>query len=392
MPRFAHMSDVHLGGWKQPELQDLNFQSFEKAIDICISKKLDFVLIAGDLFDSAYPSIEILKKTFAEFRKLKRAKIPCFIIAGSHDYSVSGKSFLDVLEKAGFCKNVTSFDGNENSEKRFEKIYLHPTIHENVAIYGYPGKKSGLEVQDLRKIKLNDSPGMFKILMLHTTLDKAKGSLPIDSIDSENLPKADYYALGHLHIDFKYNNFIYPGPLFPNNFQELKDLKYGSFYIVDTDMANPLEKVEIKIKEPVSIEIELNNTLNATENIISLIDKQDVNDKIVLLKLRGRIEKGKNSDIKFDKIEEFAKNKGAFFVLRNTYDLKLKEQELEIDINETGNIEEETIENYKEKNKSEFNKIVPQLIHSLSIEKQEGETSESFNNRLLEDAKKVFGI
>ena len=61
MVRFAHISDVHLGGWKQQPLQDLNFQSFQKAIGICIEKRLDFILISGDLFDSAYPGIEILK-------------------------------------------------------------------------------------------------------------------------------------------------------------------------------------------------------------------------------------------------------------------------------------------------------------------------------------------
>ncbi|GAG04386.1 unnamed protein product, partial [marine sediment metagenome] len=133
MSRFAHISDVHLGGWKQQPLQDLNSQSFRETIGTCINQKLDFILIAGDLFDSAYPSIEILKETFAEFKKLKEAKIPCFIIAGSHDYSVSGKTFLDVLEKAGFCKNVANFEEKE------EKIVLNPTIHEGVAIYGYPG-------------------------------------------------------------------------------------------------------------------------------------------------------------------------------------------------------------------------------------------------------------
>jgi hypothetical protein len=224
MVRFAHISDVHLGGWKQQQLQDLNFQSFRKAIDTCIDRKLDFILIAGDLFDSAYPPIEILKETFAEFKRLKEAKVPCFIIAGSHDYSISGKTFLDVLEKAGFCKNVMNIEETE------DKIILNPTVYSGVAIYGYPGKKSGLEIPDLRKIKINDAPGMFKIIMLHTTLDKAKGTLPIDSIESDLLPPADYYALGHLHIDFQYQNFIYPGPVFPNNFQELEDLHHGSFY------------------------------------------------------------------------------------------------------------------------------------------------------------------
>ena len=83
---------------------------------------MNFVLIAGDLFDTAYPPIETLKRTFMEFRKLKEARIPCFIIAGSHDYSVSGKTFLDVLEKAGFCKNVAEF------EEKDGKIILNPTI------------------------------------------------------------------------------------------------------------------------------------------------------------------------------------------------------------------------------------------------------------------------
>ena len=229
MVKFAHIADVHLGGWKQPELQELNLLSFKKVLEICIKEKLDFVLIAGDLFDSAYPPIEILKETFSEFRKLKEAKIPCFTIAGSHDYSVSGKTFLDVLEHAGFCKNVTNYEEKDNF------LVLNPTVYGNVAIYGYPGKKSSLEIEDLRRIKINDSPGLFKIFMLHTTIDKAKGSLPVDAIEIDKLPKMDYYALGHLHMEFQYENFIYPGPVFPNNFQELEDLNFGRFCIIDTD-------------------------------------------------------------------------------------------------------------------------------------------------------------
>src|SRR3989338_7482888 len=307
MTKFAHIADCHLGGWKQQQLQDLNFASFEKAIDICIKEKLDFILIAGDLFDSAYPPIEILKETFAQFRKLKEAKIPCFIVAGSHDYSVSGKTFLDVLEKAGFCTNVENFEEKQN-EIGEKFLMLNPTIYKNVAIYGYPGKKSGLEIPDLRRIKLNDAPGMFKILMLHTTLDKAKGTLPIDSIETDLLPKADYYALGHLHIDFQYQNFIYPGPLFPNNFQELEDLEHGRFYIVDTEK-DSINKIELKIKEVISFDIQVNDALLATEKIISELDKKDLEDKIVLLRIRGELNRGKNSDIKFLRIEEFAKKK-----------------------------------------------------------------------------------
>jgi len=386
MVKFAHISDVHLGGWKQQLLQDLNFQSFKKSISICIEKKLDFVLIAGDLFDSAYPPIEILKETFAEFRRLKEAKVPCFIIAGSHDYSISGKTFLDVLEKAGFCTNVMNIEETE------EKIILNPTLYQGVAIYGYPGKKSGLEISDLRKIKLNDSPGMFKILMLHTTIDKAKGSLPIEAIECDLLPQADYYALGHLHIDFQYQNFVYPGPIFPNNFQELEDLHHGSFYIIDTDKENSLEKIELKIKDTVLIEVKLRTALGATEQIIAEIEKRDVEDKVILLRLSGELESGNNSDIKFPQIEETAKRKNAYFMLKNTHELKTKEVEMEFEVKNIDNIEGETITLYSEQNPVDFNKFIPQLMNSLSIDKQEGEKLESFTNRLMEESKKILNF
>jgi hypothetical protein len=386
MVRFAHISDVHLGGWKQKPMQDLNFESFQNAVEVCIRSKLDFILIAGDLFDSAYPPIEILKETFSEFRKLKEANLPCFIVAGSHDYSVSGKTFLDVLEKAGFCKNVADIEEKE------EVIKLNPVFYKNIAMYGYPGKKSGLEINDLRKVKIEDAPGMFKIFMLHTTLDKAKGTLPIDSICTEELPKADYYALGHLHIDFQYENFVYPGPIFPNNFQELEDINHGGFYIVDTQLSNPLQKVEIKLKEVVSLEIQISNALTATEKIIQELSKRNLEDKIVLLRLKGEVETGKNSDIKYQKIEEFAMQKGAYFILRNTHELKTKELEFELreGIEDTEDIEKESIISYSEENPSDFNKLIPQILNSLSIEKQEDEKNETFADRIISESKKIF--
>jgi hypothetical protein len=386
MVKFAHISDVHLGGWRQLEMQNLNFESFKKAISICIEKKVDFVLISGDLFDSAYPPIEILKETFFEFRRLKESKILCFLIAGSHDYSVSGKTFLDVLEKSGFCKNVFNLEEINNT------FLLNPTIYQGVAIYGYPGKKSGLEIEELKKIKLNDSPGLFKILMLHTTIDKIKGNLPIDFIPINELPKADYYAMGHIHLDFQYENFVYPGPIFPNNFQELEDLKNGSFYIVDISKGLSLEKIDLPIKEVVSFDLEIKNSIYGTDQIIQEINKKDIKDKIVLLRLHGQLESGKISDINFKKIEETIFSKGAYFYLRNTHDLELKGAELEVEIKNSSNIEEESISNYSKENASDFNSLIFPLINVLSLEKQEGEKSESFDLRLLEECKRILNF
>ena len=112
--------------------------------------------------------------------------------------------------------------------------------------------------------------------------------------------------------------------------------------------------------------------------------------KIVLLRIRGELENGNSSDIKFLQIEEFVKERGAYFLLRNTHDLKSKEVEMELDIGDTEDIEEETIKVYSDQNPSDFNKLIPSIMNVFSIEKQEDEKSEVFINRLLDGTKKVL--
>jgi len=379
--KFAHLGDCHLGGWRQPELKELNFKSFQTAIHRCIKEKVDFVLIAGDLFDSAYPSIETLKDTFQEFRKLKDSKIPVFLIAGSHDYSASGKTFLEVLEKAGFCKNVYS------GEERNSSIVLEPTIHENIAIYGYPGKKSGLEVDEVERIKILGAPGMFKILMLHTTIRDAVRGIPVKSVDERYLPQVDYVALGHLHIDYNKNNIVYCGPLFPNSLSELAELKGGSFYIFDN---GKIRKEIIRLKEVVYKHLEVSNALTATDNLISLFEKEDVSDKIVIIRLSGILEYGKLSDIDFRKVETLLKKKGAFVVLKSTSKVHLFEPETKIELTDSLNMESEIISMFEEKNPGKFSSLIDPLLKSLQMEKLEEEKSSNFEERLMSEIIKVI--
>lgn len=385
--KFAHLGDCHLGSWRIPQLQQLNLESFQKAIGICIKEKVNFVLIAGDLFDSAYPPIETLKEAFSELKKLKDAGIPCFLIAGSHDFSASGKTFLDVLEKAGFCKNVFF------SEERQGSIVLNPTICEQAAIYGYPGKKAGLEVQELRKTRLQEAPGFFKIFMLHTSIKGAIGSLPIDSIKETELPKADYYALGHLHIDYAEGNFVYSGPIFPNNFQELEELKHGSFYIVEVNN-NQLsyQKQDLTLKDVEVIDLEIKNALAATEKILLEIERRNLRDKLVLLKLSGNLEEGKVSSINFKQIEARVLEKGAFAFIKSISQLSMEETHLEIHVSNIEQVEEVILKDIIEKNPGQFSKFITPLIGSLSMEKQEDEKSAVFESRLLDEVNKILEI
>jgi len=374
-------------------LQQLNIEYFRHAIDSCIEEKVDFILFAGDLFDSAFPPIETLKDTFHEFRKLHEAKIKCYVIAGSHDFSVSGKTFLDVIEKAGFCE-ICKYEESE------EEVLLKPIKHQNFMIYGYPGKKSGLEIPSLKKLKiLEDYKDGFRILMLHTTIKNVTENLPIDSITLEELPKADYYALGHIHIDFEYEHegkpVIYGGPTFPNNFKELQELKGGCFYIIDVEGYTKVTKKEIKYKDIIYLELEIEDTLSATQKIIQHLDNYNLEDKIILLKVYGTVKKGRNSDINFQEVEKFLETKGVYSFLKNTSKLEQeKTEELKIDLQskEVEKVEEVLIKKYDKENPSEFNHLIFQLMESLNLEKQEAETNVTFEKRLLEGLNKVLSV
>jgi len=389
--RFAHFADCHLGGWRQEELQALNFDSFQKAIDIVVREKPDFLLLAGDLFDSAYPPIEILKETFAEFKKVKEAGIPVFMIAGSHDFSASGKTFLDVLEKAGFCKSIDKSEVQPDG-----RIKLIPTPFQDLMLFGYSGKKSGMEIEDLRKVYMGEIYSK-SIFAFHSTIKDVVGNIPMDSIEKERLPLANYYAMGHIHQRFEAvmgsSPFVYPGPIFPNNFQELVDLKCGSFVMVEMDGSKIKTKsLLIPTKEVIYLEMKLDNGLTATEEIIASIDKLNLRDKVFLLKLTGTLLKGKSGDIRFNEIEDFVVKKEAYSFLRNISSIQVEELDLEINLENNENIEKKIIAEYTKNNPADLDKMIEDLMHSMSIEKNEDEKEVIYEKRLLDDLKKILNL
>jgi len=198
------------------------------------------------------------------------------------------KTFLDVLEKAGFCKNIENWQIEEDG-----RIKLKSHMHNDIAIYGYPGRKSGMEINDLSKVYF-DSTHPFTIFMIHTTIKDVVGTIPMESIEKEKLPLANYYAMGHIHQPFqaceRNSHYIYPGPTFPNNFQELSDLRHGSFQLVEFDGANiKTENIKIPLKEVASIELEIDNGLTATQEIINELDKSKFKRQNSFIKIKRDI-------------------------------------------------------------------------------------------------------
>ena len=61
--KFIHLADCHLGGWREPKLQELGISSFKQVVNYAIKEYIGFLLISGDLFDTALPNIELLKES-----------------------------------------------------------------------------------------------------------------------------------------------------------------------------------------------------------------------------------------------------------------------------------------------------------------------------------------
>jgi len=386
--KFAHISDCHLGGWKN-ELEELNLQAFFEAIKTSMEESVDFVLITGDLFDNAMPSVDILKETAAKLLELKEAGIPCYLIAGSHDYSASGKTFLDVLEKAGLCRNVAS---------KTDELEFFESKGKGLLIAGIAGKRQGLEMEAVKKLKENKKSAELKILALHTSLKEACPEF-IDSISIDELPKGfDYYAMGHIHKPFcrkhEKGMIVYPGALFPNNFSELEEIEGGFCIVEQIKDGLKVEREEIRLKEKLIININAENKSPeaVTREILIELKKNNPAGKIILLRISGTLSFGKTSDINFKEIDEAVK--GCFALLRNTAGLESPEfkTQVQVEAKDIDELENEIIKKHDVQEKNDLNGFILPLIDSLDIEKQEGETNPCFEERIFKALGKIMKI
>jgi len=400
--KFAHFADCHIGGWRDPKLKELPLKCFTKAMEQCLNEKVDFILISGDLFNTSLPSIDSLKEVVTVLKKIKDNNVETYIIAGSHDFSPSGKTMIDVLENAGLCINVTKGDVIDGKLK----LKFTEDRKTGAKITGMLGKKGSLEkkyYEDMIKENLENEKG-FKIFMFHSAISELKPK-DLEAIEAQPLsflPKNfDYYAAGHVHerIERKidgYGLIVYPGPLFPNNFKELEKSGGGGFYIYeDGKLAfNP-----IKVCNVYTIDIDCNHKTpkKIEEEIMKDIKNKEFYDTIVTIKLHGVLESGKPSDIDFKLIFTELYSKSAYFVMRNIFNLASKEMD-EIKISEKTSDEIENLLIKEHLGQIKVDGMTPDteetlvrsLISMLDMEKVEGETSDDFEKRVVGNIGKII--
>jgi hypothetical protein len=396
--KYAHIADCHIGSWRDPLLKDLAITAFEKAIDRCKEENVDFVLIAGDLFNTSFPPVDHLKRTVIKLRELKEADIPVYMIAGSHDYSPSGKTMLDVLENAGLAINVAK------GEEQDGKLMLKFTIDKKTGakITGILGKMGALEksyFDNLLRKPLEEETG-YKIFLFHALLTELKPESlkDVESYALSMLPKNfDYYAGGHPHFVYSkkhedYGIISYTGPLFPNSFAELEELGHGGFYIIEEEK---VDHVPIKLHGVRSMKIDCSHKTpdEVTELVEERIKNKDFTDDIVLIRLSGTLESGRPSEIRFRELYEHIREKGAYAILKNSSALSSKEfEEIRVDSTSTKELEEKLIaEHVKKERMGEKDTIdlTKDLLKTLDTEKQEGETVYNFEKRVKEEMERV---
>lgn len=284
--RFFHLGDLHIGkkvnGFSM--IEDQRF-ILNQIVELAVEKEIDFLLIAGDLYDRTVPNIDAVNLADDFLTKLVNLKIKVYIISGNHD-SADRLSFgSKIVENSGlyiyskFDGNIRFYDVDENI-----RVYMLPFIRPVDVKAIYPEEK--IDSYDaacktvVEKLTLDESK--FNIIMAHQFLLGADiceseevfiGSLY--SVNADIFKEFDYVALGHLHGPQKVGgreSCRYSGSVLKYSFSEVnhkKSIPSCDIYF-DADEKNlKIEKIPLK---PLRDMIQLKGNLAQIEGSYKTLD------------------------------------------------------------------------------------------------------------------------
>ncbi len=194
--RFVHAADIHLDsplrglesypGAPVERLRIATRQAFDRVVDLCLSEAVDFLIIAGDLFDTDVKDFRAALEAAAQLRRLDQAQIPVYLILGNHD------SREEMTRHVPWPQNVTLFDHRQPQTER------HPTLP--VALHGmsYPKREV---TENLVPSYPAPVAGCFNIGLLHTNAggNSVHAAYAPCSVEELVAKGYDYWALGHVH-------------------------------------------------------------------------------------------------------------------------------------------------------------------------------------------------
>ena len=204
---FIHAADLHLGApfkglrtssgkWAQRMVEAIP-EAFERVIAVALERQVDFMVVAGDIFDLAHPSFADYTCFVDGLERLRAAGIPVYCCTGNHDPYTSWQHGYGKLPE-----NLHMLPAGEDAGYfLFERAgrplvmiagrgYYNQTWPRDVDIAAGITREAGEEA-------LGAKPP-FAVGILHTGLDVDPVKAPTDP--AELLRSGmDYWALGHVH-------------------------------------------------------------------------------------------------------------------------------------------------------------------------------------------------
>ena len=245
---FLHMADCHLGyrQYNSRERQNDFTRAYLDIIGAAIDGKVDFVLLAGDLFEKRAIDPVTLDHAITGLERLREAGIPCLAVEGNHELahyrdSIGWVRFLAERELLTLLNPQR--DGERVTLPRYENregAYVEPVP--GLRVYGmryYGSSTPHLVKRVADALAAADKQGVeYTIFMAHAgvegVLDGPGGALSHREL-APLRGHLDYLALGHIHKPFEFDNWIYnPGSPETNSLTEVAWPERG-YYLVEVD-------------------------------------------------------------------------------------------------------------------------------------------------------------
>lgn len=409
--RFIHTADLHLdtpfkglsrlNSDLSKRLKDATFRSFRNIINLCSEKKVDFLIISGDIFDSENKSLAAQLRFVSELKSLSEKGIPAYFICGNHDPL---KSWLDSID---LPENVIRFGPSGGQFHTFKKA--DTAIAD---IHGISFSEKAISRNLAVEFKLAPDPAPVSIAVLHGTIGSPGPHENYAPFTREDVVKKgfDYWAMGHIHknriVSPSNPAIVYPGNPQGRDFGEpgergcyLVEISEGHDPAIEFIPAQIIrfENLEIDMSAVSKIEFlqdKINEALENCENY-----SKEVN-YILRINLTGRtsLHKSINDKAEIDELVEFL-NEGV-------PDQQYLRWIDKVDVNTSPEIDIERIKNgsgfpaevlknfdiyFENNNKlAELIKIAEEDFMNAQARKEAGDFSEKTASGMLEKARMIL--
>ena len=212
--KFIHTADIHLdsplsglAAYKDAPvdlLRNVTRDAFTRLVDLAIEEAVDFMVIAGDLYDGSWKDYNTGHFFCREMGRLNLANIPVYLLFGNHDAD------SEMTKKLTLPANVHTFDTRKASTFRIDAL--------RVALHGRSYKEAAT-VDNLASTYPAPLAGWLNIGVLHTALEgyAAHANYAPCSVAELSAKGYDYWALGHVHEHAVIQTA--PWIVFPGNLQ-----------------------------------------------------------------------------------------------------------------------------------------------------------------------------